>query len=197
MIAILLRTGVKGKSVIYLAQELLNKYGGLSVLAGKSVESLTHDVGVGKDKAASLVAAFEISRRVDHNNKWYSSKKISSPKDVADIFLPLYRDELKEKFTVVCLSSSNKIIKHEVISVGTLNSSIVHPREVFKVAIDNNSANIILLHNHPSGNPEPSREDVNLTKRLVEAGKLMEILVFDHIILAGSSYTSFVEKRLI
>ena len=197
MIAILLRTGVKGKSVIYLAQELLNKYGGLSVLAGKSVESLTHDVGVGKDKAVSLVAAFEISRRIDHNHKWYSSKKISSPKEIADIFIPLYRDELKEKFTVICLSSSNKIIKHEVISVGTLNSSIVHPREVFKVAIDNNSANIILMHNHPSGNPEPSREDVKLTKSLVEAGKLMEILVFDHIILAGSSYTSFVERRLI
>lgn len=197
LLAILLRTGTKGKSVIYLAQELLNKYGGLSVIAGKSVESLTHDTGVGKDKAAALAAAFEISRRIDHNQKWYSNKKISSPREIADLFLPLFRDEVKEKFTVICLSSSNKIIKHEVISVGTLNSSIVHPREVFKVAIDNISANIILLHNHPSGNPEPSNEDIQLTKRLVEAGKILEIKVFDHIILAGSSYTSFVERRLI
>jgi len=95
------------------------------------------------------------------------------------------------------LNTANKIIKNELISIGNLNSSVVHAREVFKVAIENNSANIILLHNHPSGNPEPSREDISLTKKLVEAGKLLEIQVFDHIIIAGNNYTSLVEKRLI
>lgn len=107
------------------------------------------------------------------------------------------RDEVKETFIVVCLNSANKIIRYEKISVGSLSSSIVHPREVFKVAIENNSANIILIHNHPSGNPEPSSEDINLTKKMTDAGKLMDIQVFDHIIIAGNNFTSMVEKRVI
>lgn len=98
---------------------------------------------------------------------------------------------------MVCLNSANKIIKYDVISIGNLNSSVVHPREVFKTAIENNSASIILIHNHPSGNPEPSNEDISITKKIVEAGKIMNIPVFDHLIIAGNSYTSFVEKRLI
>ncbi len=100
-------------------------------------------------------------------------------------------------FIVVCLNSANKIIKYEKISTGNLNSSVVQPREVFKAAIENNSANIILIHNHPSGNPDPSNEDIRLTKSMVEAGKIMEIQVFDHLIIAGNNFTSLVEKRLI
>ena len=197
LIAILLRTGVKGKSVVEVAQELVGKYGGISNVAIQSVESLQKAIGVGKDKAATLSAAFELSRRIDSKKKWYSNKKITSPEDVANIFIPLLRDELKEKFIVVCLNTANQIIKYETISVGNLNSSIVHPREVFKVAIDNNSANIIVLHNHPSGNPEPSREDINVTKKLVEAGKYLDINLFDHIIVSGNTFTSLVQKRII
>lgn len=100
-------------------------------------------------------------------------------------------------FIVVCLNSANKIIKYEKISTGNLNSSVVQPREVFKTAIENNSANIILIHNHPSGNPDPSNEDIRLTKSMVEAGKIMEIQVFDHLIIAGNNFTSLVEKRVI
>jgi len=111
-------------------------------------------------------------------------------------FIPILRDDSKEKFIVVCLNSANKIIKHETISVGNLNSSVVHPREIFKVAIDNSSASIILIHNHPSGNPEPSNEDIRITKKIVETGKIMDIPVFDHLIIAGETYTSFIEKRL-
>jgi DNA repair protein RadC len=112
--------------------------------------------------------------------------------------IPLLRDEVKEKFYVVCLSSSNKIIKeYNLISEGSLNSSVVQPREVFKVAIESNSASIILVHNHPSGNLEPSREDIQLTKRMIEAGKLLNIKVLDHLIIAGNNYTSLVEKRLV
>ena len=107
------------------------------------------------------------------------------------------RDEVKEKFIVVCLNSANKIIKNETISIGNLNSSVVHPREIFKVAIDSLSASIILIHNHPSGNPEPSNEDISITKKIVEAGKIMDIPVFDHLIIAGDTFTSFVEKRLL
>lgn len=197
LIAILLRTGTKGKNVIQIAQGLLQKYGNLNILSTQTIEAIKNFSGIGKDKAASLIAAFEISRRADSQKKWFSNKKITSPSDVAEVFIPLLRDEVKEKFIVVCLNTANKIIKHELISVGNLNSSVVHPREVFKVAIENNSANIILLHNHPSGNPEPSREDISLTKKLIEAGKLMEIQVFDHIIIAGNNYCSLVEKRIV
>lgn len=197
LISILLRTGIKGKSVIEVAQELVNKYGNISAVAMQSVESLQKATGIGKDKAATLSAAFELSRRIDSQKKWFSDKKVTSPEDIANIFIPILRDEIKEKFIVVCLNTNNKIIKYEVISVGSLNSSIVHPREVFKVAIDNNSANIIVLHNHPSGNTEPSKEDINVTKKLIEAGKLLEIQLFDHIIICGDTFTSMVERRII
>jgi len=196
LVAILLRTGKKGKSVIEIARELINSEGNLAMLATKTVDSLQKISGIGKDKAATISAAFELSRRILSQPKWFSNKKITSPQDVAEIFIPILRDDNKEKFIVVCLNSANKIIKHETISVGNLNSSIVHPREVFKVAIDNSSASIILIHNHPSGNPDPSNEDIRITKKIVETGKIMEIPVFDHLIIAGETYTSFVEKRL-
>lgn len=196
LVAILLRTGKKGKSVIEIARELISSEGNLPMLATKTVDSLQKISGIGKDKAATLAAAFELSRRILSQPKWFSNKKITSPQDVAEIFIPILRDENKEKFIVVCLNSANKIIKHETISVGNLNSSVVHPREVFKVGIDNSSASIILIHNHPSGNPEPSNEDIRITKKIVETGKVMDIPVFDHLIIAGETYTSFVEKRL-
>jgi len=197
LIAILLRTGKKGKSVISVAQELINNYTNLAVLATKSLSDLLKTSGIGKDKAATLMAAFEISRRIQSQQKWFSNKKITSPQEIAEIFIPLLRDELKEKFIIVCLNSANKIIKHEVISIGNLNSSVVHPREIFKAAIEQSSASIILIHNHPSGNPEPSNEDISITKQIVDAGKILDIPIFDHIIIAGNTFTSFVEKRLI
>ena len=197
LIAILLRTGTKGKSVIQISQELLQKYNDLNILTNQTHDALKNFPGIGKDKAAALIAAFELSRRVDSQKKWYSNKKVTSPQNIADFFIPLLRDEVKEKFFAICLNSANKIIKYELISVGTLNSSLVHPREVFKVAIENNSASIILLHNHPSGNWEPSNEDIVLTKKMVEVGKLMDIPIFDHIIIAGDRFTSMVEKRII
>lgn len=196
LIAILLRTGIKGKSVIEVSQSLLQE-NNLAVLATKSVESFTKSIGIGKDKAATLAAAFELGRRIKSSEKWYSKKKICSPEDIAEIFIPLLRDEIKEKFLVVCLNSSNQVIKYETISVGNLNSSIVHPREIFKVAIDNNSANIFLIHNHPSGNVEPSKEDIAITKRLVEAGNIFDIKILDHLIIAGDLFTSFIQKRII
>ncbi len=197
LLAILLRTGKKDKSVITMAQEIISKEKNLAQLASKSFAELIKTSGIGNDKAATLLAAFEISRRILSQTKWHSDKKITSPADIAEIFIPLLRDELKEQFLVVCLNTSNKIIRYERISLGNLNSSIAHQREVFRVAIENNSASIILVHNHPSENPEPSSEDISLTKVMVEAGKIMGIPIFDHIIIAGNSYTSFVEKRLI
>lgn len=183
--------------MVELAQEILIKHQNLALMSTLSVPALTKDSGIGKDKAATIVAAFELGRRIGLTGKWFSNVKITSPQDVAEIFIPRLRDEIKEHFMVVCLNSANKIIKYEVISIGSLNASIVHPREVFKVAIDNNSANIIIIHNHPSGNPEPSNEDISITKKLVEAGKILDIAIFDHIIIADNGYTSFVEKKII
>jgi DNA repair protein RadC len=196
LISILLRTGTKGKSVIEIAQNLLLD-NNLANLASRSVEFYTKIDGIGKDKAATLAASFELSRRIVNSEKWYSNKKITSPEDLAKLFIPILRDENKEKFIVVCINSSNQIIKYEIISIGNLNSSIVHPREVFKTAIDNNSASIFLIHNHPSGNLEPSREDITITKRLVEVGNIMDIKVLDHLIIAGGDFTSFVKNRII
>jgi DNA repair protein RadC len=197
LVAILLRTGKKGKSVLEIAREIISNEGNLAMLATRTIDSLKKVDGIGNDKAATLAAAFELSRRILSQSKWLSNRKITSPQDIAEIFIPILRDEIKEKFIVVCLNSANKIIKHETISVGNLNSSVVHPREIFKVAIDNTSASIILIHNHPSGNPDPSNEDISITKKIVESGKILDIPVFDHLIIAGETYTSFVEKRLI
>jgi DNA repair protein RadC len=197
LIAILLRTGKKGKSVLEIAREIIKNDGNLAMLATRTVDSLKKVDGIGNDKAATLAAAFELSRRILSQSKWFSQQKITSPQDIANIFIPILRDEVKEKFIVVCLNSANKIIKQEIISVGNLNASVVHPREIFKVAIDNSSASIILIHNHPSGNPEPSNEDIQITKKIVESGRILDIPVFDHLIIAGETFTSFVEKRLI
>ena len=196
LLAILLRTGTKGNSVISIAQKMVKNDGDLSKIATRTLESLTKESGIGKDKAATLLAAFELGRRVQSQKKMFSNKKITSPEDIAKTFIPILRHDLKEKFIVVCLNSANRVIKHETISIGNLNSSVVHPREIFKVAIDCSSASIILIHNHPSGNPEPSNEDISITKKIIEVGKVMDIPVFDHLIIAGETFTSFVEKKL-
>ena len=196
LLAILLRTGTKGRSVLSIAQNMVKEEGGLSKIASRTLESLTKESGIGKDKAATLLAAFELGRRVQSQQKLFSNKKITSPEDIANTFIPILLHELKEKFIVVCLNSANRVIKYETISIGNLNSSVVHPREIFKVAIDCSSASIILIHNHPSGNPEPSNEDISITKKIVEVGKVMDIPVFDHIIIAGKTFTSFVERKL-
>ncbi len=196
LIAILLRTGTKGKNVLEISQELMLRYGDFTQLGKKTISELKEISGIGQDKAVTLAAAFEIGKRTAIQfSKISSSNKITSPEDVANIFIPILRDELKENFYVVCLSTSNSIIKYERISVGTLDASLVHAREVFKIAILNNSKSIILVHNHPSGNAEPSEEDFAITKKLIEAGKIINIPVLDHLIIAGGKFTSIIQRR--
>ena len=197
LLAILLRTGLKGKSVINMAMELLVEHGNLAMLATKSSASIRETSGIGKDKAATLLAAFEISRRVQQQSRNIFDKAITSPDEVAEYFIPRLRDEMKELFIVICLSSSNKIIRYEIISEGSLDAAIVHPREVFKVAIENHAKSIILMHNHPSGNLNPSQEDIAITRKLTEAGKILDIQIYDHLVIGGNNYLSFAEKRLI
>ncbi len=165
-------------------------------MATKTLDSFVAINGIGKDKAATLLAAFELGRRSCKSNNVLLNKKVIDPSIVAEYFIPLLKDEQQETFWVVCLNAANKITNYQKISVGILNSVIIHPREVFKIAIESNAVSIIVLHNHPSGNVSPSDDDKYITKRLKETGKIIGIEVFDHIIVAGTNFFSFVEKNV-
>lgn len=196
LLAILLRTGSKGKNVLEVASEIIQDSGSLSLLAAKDYNYLTKFQGVGEDKAVILGAALEVGRRISKEKKYISDSVFKSPDQIAKYFIEELRDEIVEKFIIILLNSHNKIIRYITVSQGSLNASIVHPREVFRKAIENSANSIILLHNHPSGNTEPSEQDIQLTKRLTGVGKIVGIEVIDHIIIAGNRYTSFVEKNI-
>ena len=197
LLAILLRTGKKGRNVIEVARDLIEEHGNLALLAGKSLSAITKVNGIGKDNGPTLLAAFEISRRIALRAKNFSEYQISAPSEIGEIFVPILRDEEKEKFIVVCLNTANKIIRYSVVSVGNLDTSVVHPREVFKIEIENNAKSIILVHNHPSGSIEPSSADISITQKLVEVGKVMQIPVLDHIIIGGNEHSSMLMKKLL
>ncbi|MBW7887752.1 MAG: DNA repair protein RadC [Bacteroidetes bacterium] len=197
LLAILINTGTKQFSAMDIAKDVLRKYGTLSSVATLSPEDLKRSLkGIGKAKAVKILASFELARRL-RTAQAASSKSIMSPGDIAELYIPRLCDERQELFLVVCLSTAKKIIRDRVITKGLLNSSLIHPREVFREAILENSNSVILIHNHPSGNLEPSSDDIAVTKQLVEAGKKIGIEVDDHIIIAGNGYTSFVERGLL
>lgn len=198
LIAILIRTGIKSKSVVSLAQEILKEAGNLKSIIRMSQEEMQAKFkGIGKTKAITLMAAFEIAKRISKSDLREEQIKIDSPQDVFNIF----NNELShldvEKFYILILNASNIVKKKVEITSGTLNTSLISPREVFKPAIDSKAASIVIVHNHPSGNLDPSREDINVTKQLVEAGKILEIPVLDHIIIANNQFTSFVNRKLL
>lgn len=191
LLALILGTGTKSESALMLAQRLLKGDGGkkgLEYIYNASLEELSNLKGIGAAKAVKIKAAVEIGRRIASN---FGVKKIviNSPKDVENLLKEEMRALEKEHFRVILLDTKNKVISVEEISIGTLDSSIVHPREVFKPAIKRSSSSIILVHNHPSGDPYPSKEDIVITKRLCEAGKLLGIYVVDHIIIGNSSFS--------
>ena len=196
LLGILLGKGTRKKTAIDLGRELIDQYESLQRLFSCSPSELTTIKGIGPAKAATLSAAFELVRRIQ------SQKKTDKPSfkrssDVANHYLPLMRDLRKEVFKVLMLNRANRLIKEVFISEGTLDASVVHPRDVFREALLEPAAGIILIHNHPSGNPTPSEEDLRITKQLVEAGRLLGIRVFDHIILAGETYRSLADEGLI
>ncbi|HUJ71439.1 MAG TPA: DNA repair protein RadC [Verrucomicrobiae bacterium] len=182
LIAILLRTGMKGQSAVQLAQVLIQKFVSLDALARASVEAIAGTKGVGETKAIQLKAAFELARRLSSGSR-DKQRSISSPEDAAAVLREDMRTLDREEFWVLLLNTKNGLIKKCPTSRGSLNASIVEPREVFKDAIAASAASVILVHNHPSGDPTPSAEDVTVTKRLVKAGELLNISVLDHIIL--------------
>ncbi len=196
LLGILLGKGTRKKTAIDLARELLEQHGSLQKLFSRSPSELMKVKGIGSAKATILSAAFELVRRTQSQGDTPKpSFKRSS--EVANHYLPLMRDLRKEVFRVLLLNRANRLIKEVTVSEGTLEASIVHPRDVFREALLEPAAGIILIHNHPSGNPTPSEEDLRITKQLVEAGRLLGIKVYDHLILAGETYRSLADEGLI
>ena len=195
LLAIILRTGNKKESVIGLSNKLFNKYN-LKSLSRIKITSLKKQLGIGDAKACQIIACFELGKRLA---AFKEDKKpiIKNAKDVVKLFLPEMSVLEKEHFKGVYLDTRKRIIKQENIFIGSLNESVVHPREIFKIALDENAATIIILHNHPSGDPNPSSYDIEMTKELVKAGDLLGIQILDHIIIGGKKYVSLREKGLI
>ena len=192
LLAILLRTGSKGLNVVELSRKILGKFSG-NGLTKASFKDLKNTFGLGAAKACEIVACFELGRRLLQNKK---SQIYLTPKDVWQELKDI-RDNKKEHFVIFFLDARNQEIKREIISVGSLNANLVHPREVFEPAIRHTAAQIIVAHNHPSDDEKPSEEDKEITKRLTESGKILGIDIIDHIIVTENNYFSFKEHKLI
>jgi len=191
LLALLLENGSQGENVIDLSHRLISTFG-LEELNSLSLHELMKIKGIKLAKAAKLIAAFELSKRV--NSGKICEKVVNSASDIAEHYIEKLKDKKREYFIAVFLDSKNKIICDKTISIGTLNSSLVHPREVFKEAIKNSANAIILVHNHPSGDCEPSKADEYIADRFNESGKLIKIKVKDHVIITKEKYYSFREK---
>lgn len=195
LIAIMLGAGVKGVSAIELGKELLEKYQSVARLASLDISELSSIKGIGKAKALTLISAFELGRRAAIIESFDEKTKFNSPEAFAAYFIPKLRDLNNEVFIAVMLNTSNQIIREVKVSEGILDACLAHPREIFKFAILENSSSVAIIHNHPSGNPEPSQEDILLTKQLKQAGDILNIKVIDHIIIAKNSYYSFAQRH--
>ena len=196
LIAIILRTGSRQESVIELSKRVLYKYDNLKALSNAPVKDLMKIRGIGTSKAIELLAAFELGKRV-HKESFHSQVKFHSPES---IYLYL-KDELEmktqEHFIALYLNTKGELVKKETLFIGSLNSSLIHPRELFKHAVLNSAASIIVAHNHPSGDPTPSSQDIEITKILHKNGTMMDIELLDHIIVGKDRYYSFKEKGII
>src|SRR3989344_6097156 len=195
LLQVILGRGVAGESVAVTAQKLLTRFGSLQKLAEANIEELSSIKGIGLAKAAQIKAAFEIGHRLSTQTPSYKSKELTDPEKVYRLIKSKLKDYHKEHFYIIVLNSRSHSIAE--VSVGSLNASVVHPREVFAEAIKNKAASVIFAHNHPSGDPEPSEGDLVITNRLVEAGKILEIAVVDHIIVTSNNFLSFKERKLL
>ena len=196
ILAVILGRGVSGESVMVTAQRLLSRFGSLKGLAQASVEELSQVRGIGLAKAAQLKAAFELASRVEGYPEAEDKPVVKTPEDVVNLVRSRLKGKKKEYFLAILLDTRSQLIKIAEISIGSLDSSIVHPREVFKEAISASAASVIFAHNHPSGDPEASEDDINLTKRLAKAGEIVGIDVLDHIIIGDENYLSLKREEL-
>jgi len=195
LLAIVLRTGTQERSAIDLAEYLLSQHGGLRGVANASVDELARIKGIGPVKGVQIAACVELGRRLAAHTD-VEREAIRSPEDVAHYLLPKLRDVTKEHFISLLLDTRNRVMKMQTVSVGSLDASIVHPREVFKDAIAASAASVIVAHNHPSGDPTPSAEDRKVTARLVEAGQILGIEVLDHLIIGDGRWVSLKQQGL-
>ncbi len=193
LLAILINNGTRDKSAIALASEIIEENQGIKNLCNISIEELSKIKGIGLAKACRIISALELGRRVSVASE-LQKFKISSPQDIGKVYMEELRYRKKEVFRVVLLNTKNVIISTKDISEGSLNASIVHPREVFLEAIKKSANKMILIHNHPSGDPSPSMEDINITKRLISAGQIIGIEVLDHVIIGDGKFYSFKEN---
>lgn len=205
LLSIILNSGIKGESVIMISQKLIMQFGSLKGIMDASLEDLKQIKGLGEAKASKLKASFAIAKKVMEEIRSYENEKqsdrkkynaVTSPEVIYEIIKTRIINFSKEHFFVISLDTRNNFIGIDEISVGTLTASLVHPRETFESAIKRHAAHIIIAHNHPSGETEPSEDDLKITKRLTEAGKIMGIEVLDHLIITDKSYLSFKEKFL-
>ncbi|MEZ0119630.1 UNVERIFIED_ORG: DNA repair protein RadC [Heyndrickxia coagulans] len=193
LLAILLRTGTKEESVLELANRLIRHFEGLRFLKDASLEEMTAIKGIGTAKAVQILAAIELGRRIanlQHDTRYV----IRTPQDGANYVMNDMRFLSQEHFVCLYLNIKNQVIHRQTIFIGSLNASIVHPREVFKEALRRSAASIICFHNHPSGDPSPSKEDIEVTKRLAECGKIMGIEILDHLIIGEKKFVSLRQK---
>jgi DNA repair protein RadC len=191
LLALILEKGTREENVIEMSNRLISKYG-LDKLSDCSLKELQEIKGIGFAKACQIMALFEFNKR--YNMSKNPIKKITCAKDVFDLFHERLKDEKQENFIVLLLNNKNHVLGDFLVAKGTLDASIIHPREVFKPAIKNSASKIILVHNHPSGEAEPSGEDIEVTKKLIEAGKSLGIQVLDHVIVGGEKWWSQLEK---
>ncbi len=192
LVSLLLRTGGGGRDVLDVARALLSSFGGLCGLAREDTSLLQEVAGVGPVKSASLVAACELGRRLA-TRRLEIGRRIQAPADVHRHFFERLRDYPQERFHALLLDSRHRVIREVLVSQGTLTASLVHPREVFRQAVRQSAAALVLVHNHPSGDPTPSGEDRRVTERLQRAGEVLGIRVLDHVVVAEHGYHSFNE----
>ncbi|MBI2230778.1 MAG: DNA repair protein RadC [Deltaproteobacteria bacterium] len=198
LLAIILRNGnaSTGESAIDHARLLLNEFGGLKGIDDAGVAELERVKGIGPAKTAQLKAALEIARRLG-NHKWQVGASLRSSEDVYNHFRDTLGNEKREIFYVVLLDNKNKKLRDVKVSEGSLTASLVHPREVYKPVIRESAAAVIFVHNHPSGDPAPSQEDIEITRRLKEVGEVMGVRVLDHVVIGHDRYFSFSDKGML
>ncbi|MBP2032989.1 DNA repair protein RadC [Clostridium algifaecis] len=196
LLAILLGSGTKNENIISLSSKIIRDNGGLNGVFNSSLEDFTKINGIGKAKASKLLAMIELSKRFK-SFKDGDNYKISSPKDAAFLVMEEMKLLKQEQLKVIMLNTKNIVINVKKVFVGSLNSSIVHPREVFNDAIKKSSASIIICHNHPSGDPTPSDEDIKVTIRIKECGEILGIQLIDHLIIGNGIYISLKEKGIV
>ncbi len=197
ILALVLGRGIAGESVMVTAQRLLSEFGNLKGIADASIEELSKVRGIGVAKAAQLKASFELANRVEESYLYEKEgKTVRTLEDAVNLVKSRLRGKKKEHFIVLLLDTRSHLITTSEISIGSLDTSIAHPREVFKEAISASASSCIFIHNHPSGDPTPSEDDIELTKRLVEAGEIIGIDVKDHIIITDKDFISLKERGI-